>query len=338
MTGPLDDDMLDRFMRATDPALTPADAPLTVRHIAIRDRIMMDADPEARRRRPHLTLWLTSLPVAVTVVIVALIVITGIPLGSTPAVALTPPPLTFTKTGQTTSEVLMEAQRALAEDGTPAEPLRSATSTGWYLQMGQNAEGVTTTATVSPQITTVRWAPDGSGQFTVVAGEPYWGDGSPAPTLAPNAPPPGTVISDSNIPTGGIGVPTTDPPGSTEAEMAAWLVAMGLPADADAADLIDTINLAMNYWTLTNQQHSLLLKALLTRDDVDVVGTGRDRAGRDVVGITTDSTRFPGSRRLLLISTETGRIVAEEVLRTTPLGKLPAGSVISYTLWGLPTT
>jgi hypothetical protein len=57
-----------------------------------------------------------------------------------------------------------------------------------------------------------------------------------------------------------------------------------------------------------------------------------------VIGITADSARFPGTRRLLLISADTGRIVAEEVLRTTPEGKLPAGSVISYTLWGLPTT
>ncbi|WP_457101783.1 hypothetical protein [Microbacterium sp. P5_E9] len=329
-----DDDELGALLRRLDPALTPEDTPLTVAQVVLRDRITGAVAPAPARRRSPLLWWSAVIPALATVV-VALVVVFS--LVSVPrAVALTPTPVTFTDTGQTAKDVLALAQHALVSDGSPADPQRESTATGWYLQIDEH-QGETTVA-ISPQVTTLRWEPDQSGHVTVVAGTPYWADGSDNPIPPADAPSAGTFISDMTIPAGAFGAPTVDPPGATEAEMSAWLMTLGLPADADAADLIDTINLAMSYWTMTNQQHAVLLDLLLNRDDVEVAGTGTDRAGRPVIGITADSTRFPGTRRLLLIATDTGRIVAEEVLRTTAEGKLPAGSVISYTLWGLPTT
>lgn len=228
-------------------------------------------------------------------------------------------------------------QDALAPGGSLREPRREAISTGWYLQVDRH-DDATTTALISPQVTALKWAPDQSGHLTVFAGSSYWADGSDDPLPTTDTPIAGTLLTEMAIPAGTLGAPTIEPPGSTVGEMGAWLCVMGLPTDASAADLIDSINLAMSYWTMTNQQHSLLLQLLLQRDDVQVVGTSIDRAGRPVIGVAADSARFPGTRRLLLISADTGRIVAEEVLRITPDGDLSAGSVILYTLWDLPPT
>lgn len=326
----------ERRIRQARPDDLDRHAPLSDRARADLARIM--AGPPIEKpmprptRRPVRIAWAA---VAVAAVAVIAMVVSFSVLSAPRAVALTPPPLTFTATGQTAGEVLAGAERALAASASPQEPERGGSWTGWYTQLEMDADTIKTAA-ISPQVTALRWEPDQSGRTTVIAGTPYWADGSEDPVPAADGPPAGTVISDMTFPAGGLGLPTADPPGTTDADMSAWLTTMGRPAQRDAADLIDGIDMTMSYWTLTNQQHAILLRLLLTRDDVHVAGTGTDRAGRPVIGVSADSSRFPGSRRLLLISTDTGRIIAEEVLRTTPDGPLPAGSVMSYTLWGVP--
>lgn len=328
----LDDDELGAMLRDLDPAVTPEDASLTVAQLAMRDRITGVIKPTTLSRRSPLIWWSTLVP-AVATVVIALVV--ALSLTSVPrAVALTPSPLTFTKNGQTAREVLAVAQHTLDAKDSPEAPVRGSETTGWYMQVDD--DNGTTTVAISPQITTVQWKPDQSGRVTIIAGTPYWADGSDTDVPPTDAPAAGAVLSDMTMPAGNFQAPSIDPPPTTAPAMTAWLTVFGLPTDADSADLIDTITYAMSYWTMTNHQHAILLQLLLHRDDVRVEGTGTDRAGRSVIGVSSDSNRFPGSRRLLLISTVTGRIVAEENLRTAPQGKLPAGSVISYTLWGLP--
>jgi len=328
-----DDDELAERLRRLDPAITPQNTPLTAAQLAIRDRITgATAIPSKRLSYRRPLWWSAGIPALATFMVTLVVLFSFNP---TPkAVALTPAPLTFTNTGQSAVELLAAAKHAL-EERSPVKAERATTSTGWYLQVEH--QDATSTVVISPQVTTMRWRPDQSGEVLVVAGVPYWADGAQQPIPSADYVPPGTVISQMTVPAGEWGAPTVDPPGATIAEMTEWLQAMGLPVDADAADLIDTINLAMSYWTLTNQQHATLLHLLLSREDIEVVGTGLDRAGREVTAVAADSGRFAGTRRILLISSDTGRIVAEEVVRTTPDGDLPAGSVISYTLWGLPT-
>jgi hypothetical protein len=331
---PFDDDAVEDLLRRADPAHTDLDTPLTAAQITARDRITASTTLPSRHlpRRP--LLWGILLPVT-AVAVVALFVIVNIT--SAPrASALTPPPLTFTSTGQTPKDVLAVAERTLAKSKSPASAARFSQATGWYAQLAANEHNEITSATIAPQITTLEWDADLSGRLCIVAGTPYWADGATNPIPAHVAPTPGTVILDTTFTAGGVTAPTANPPGETVAEMQAWLTEFGLPADADAADLIGTINQVLSYWTLTNEQHALLLQILLGRDDVTVLGTGKDRAGRPVTGIAADSRRSPGSRELLLISAGTGRIIANETMRTTKTGALPAGSVTSYTLWGLP--
>ncbi|MBN9187231.1 hypothetical protein [Microbacterium sp.] len=269
------------------------------------------------------------------IAVVALFVITNMT-AAPRASALTPPPLTFTATGQTPKDVLTMAEHTLTRSPSPTSAVRYSQSTGWYAQLAANENNEITSATIAPQITTLEWAADLSGHLRVIAGTPYWADGATNAIPARTAPTPGTVILDTTFTAGGVTAPTTNPPGESVEEMRTWLTEFGLPSGADAADLIGTINQVLSYWTLTNEQHALLLQILLDRDDITVLGMGKDRAGRPVTGIAADSHRSPGSRELLLISASTGRIIANETMRTTKAGALPAGSVTSYTLWGLP--
>ncbi len=52
---------------------------------------------------------------------------------------------------------------------------------------------------------------------------------------------------------------------------------------------------AFALWTMSDQQHAVLLDMLLSRDDVAVLqGMTKDRASREVIGIAADSVALPG--------------------------------------------
>lgn len=324
-----DDDRLAAAMRAIDPARTPERTELTPAQIAIRDRITATGSTRPVRRRP--VLWLTTaLPAAAVLVVALIVVFTFAPVR--PAAA-TLKPLEFTNTGQTNQEVLDMARAALEKTRTgPAEAERSSVSLGWYAHIA-NPGAPGQRIAISPEITTYRWDADQSARITVVAAKPYWSDGSADAIPSDDALPAGTVISDTTFTAGSLGLANTAPPPTSPSEMLVWLEGMAFSEDPDAADLVDGISAAFSLWTMTDEQHATLLDLLLSRDDVTVLGTTKDRAGREVVGIAADSSRYPGVRKLVLISAETGRIVGVESFRTTAGENLPAGFVIEYTLW-----
>jgi hypothetical protein len=327
---PNDDEQLATVMRAIDPARTPELDTLTPAQIAIRDRITATRSIRPAHRRP--TLWLaTALPAAAILVMALVVVFTFAPVR--PAAALSPRPLAFTSTGQTSQEVLDMARAALQAKPTgPAQAARGSESLGWYAHIddpGTRGQRVA----ISPEITTYRWDADQSGRVTIVAAEPYWADGGSDGVPAEAAPAAGTVISDVTFTAESFALPTAAPPPTSSPDMLAWLTQMTLVDDPDAADLMDGVGAAFSLWTMTDEQHAVILDLLLSRNDVTVLGSTTDRAGREVVGVAADSSRYPGVRRLMLISKETGRIVGVESFRTTAGGDLPADFVIDYTLW-----
>lgn len=326
------DDDLAAAMRAIDPARTPELGTLTPAQLTIRDGITASGSSRPARRRP--ALWLaTALPAAAVLVVALIVVFTFAPVR--PAAAALKP-LKFTSTGQTNQEVLDMARAALETNPTgPAEAERGSVSLGWYAHIDNPGEPGQRVA-ISPEITTYQWDADQSGQITVVAAKPFWSDGSAGAIPSDDAPPEGTVISDTNFTAGSFYVPVLDPPPTSQEAMLTWLGRMTLSEDPDGADLMDAVATSFNFWTMTDDQQALLLNILLARDDVSVLGTTKDRIGRDVIGIGADSTRYPGVRRALLISQETGRITGMETFRTAAGENLPAGFVSDYTLWGSP--
>ncbi|PPF41871.1 hypothetical protein C5B85_18290 [Pseudoclavibacter sp. AY1F1] len=333
---------LETMMGELDPVRGAEDGELAPRHQALLARII--ATPATRRAaetpstpsRTRSGSWVllqrTATPIftRVAVSVVVLLVIVGLMMTPTnTAAARTPPPLEFQPTELTHQEVRTMLFEKLTANPAVTEAQRYARSVGWYLQYTEGDEDTSTA--ISPQVAELSWGEDRSGRFTLTAGVPY--KSVEAPQLVPeDAPAPGTVIVDEIYAAGEYDVPTsTTLPGDSPAQLREALEEYGGTPQASGFEVIEAISGLLAVWTLTDRQHGALLEILLSQPDVRVYGTTTDRAGRPVIGIAADSTS--GNRDVLLISTETGRVVGLETLRTTDWGDIPAGATTAYTIW-----
>ncbi len=327
------DDPLAPLMASIDPARTPAGADLTPARRALLERIKTGDDHVSPHRigvRKWRGVGVASAVIAACVVMAFVIVPNFL---ATPrANALTPPPLEYSPLSQTAEQVLDMATTRLTDSVGPGSPLRSADYTGWYLQVDNLPTGDARVA-ISPQVTSLTWAEDRSGHLTVVSGEPYWADDATGSVPTTAAPPAGEILTDVTFAAGEFDVPNANVPGTSPAEILNYLTDIGLPPDADAFTLIESTKRLLTLWTLTNEQHAALLETLLQRDDIQILGATTDRLGRDVVGVAAEAAAGSGLQDTLLISSTTGRIVGIETTRLTPLDSIPAGSVVSYTVW-----
>lgn len=327
----IDDERLSKLMMDIDPAVTPPDSALTPQQLDVLANIKAADEPMPQQRRPRkwwrVGIVSTVLAACVVAVLVLVPTLTRVPAAS----ALTPAPLDFAPLSSSPEQVLDMAKQHLSAAPSATGPRRAAAYTGWYLQVEHLPKGKTRAA-ISPQVTELSWSEDGSGTLKVTAGDPYWANGDKAQVPVDDAPEPGTILSESDFGPGEFDVPVSDEPGSTVAELTSTLQALGMPSDADTFTLMESVRQLLTLWTLTNAQHESLLSMVLQRDDVKVLGTATDRDGRNVVGITADSTTSD-LRDVLLISTATGRVIGFETIRTTEEGDVPAGAVVAYTLW-----
>jgi len=320
-------------MASIDPAVTPQTTDLSEAQRSLLESIKTGDGHVNRRRSGSWRRWsLGGVSAIIAVCAVILLVIVPILIRPAAAAAFTPPPLDYSEPTQTNEELLMMATTQLSRASGPPFAARAADYSGWYLQV-DNLPDAKTRVAISPQVTTFAWNEDRSGALKVVAGEPYWADGSIGNVPPTAAPLPGDVLTDVTFAPGEFDIPSVQPPGVAAAEMIATLTDIGLPADYDAFTLVETTNRLMTFWTLTNEQHSVILNLLLQREDVKVLGETTDRAGREVIGVAAESTAGSGLRDTLLISTHTGRIVGMETSRTTPIDGIPAGAVVAYTVW-----
>lgn len=264
---------------------------------------------------------------------IAVVLLVSVRYDTDPAQAMTPPGLEY-ESIQTGEEDFRDAIARLSTSGGPNKPLRMSRQLGWFSQIDMSASN-NDPVLIAPEIIELSWNEDLSAVMTVTAADTYWADGreegEPASTGTRE---PGTVISESHFDANEFGVPSSSLPGDSPSDLHDLMVAMGLPtAEAGAGNLIETIDSLMGLWTLTNHQQAILLQMLVDAGDYDVLGTATDRAGRQVVGIRAEPSIFPGIARVILVSTETGRIVGSETERTIDEAPLAAGDVIAYKLW-----
>lgn len=315
-----DDDRLTAMLRASNPARTPLDAGPDAAALAVRDRIM-GAGSTRPRALPRV-MWAAA--AAFVVIAVAAV---SILIPRAPAAAVTPAPIAFTD-GGAIGEVVRMAEERLATTPGPRSPSRFARSESWGLSVDVDEQR----SEIVPQVMTLEWNADLSGSMTVVAGEPYWPAGVARQGEGATTPP-GETLSEMEFAAGQWDTPVVDLPGSSREDMLALLTAFGMPESPTASDVIQAVTGVFEQWTLTNEQHGQLLRILEDAGGMTVLGSGTDRAGRDVVGVETKSI-FPGVEDLVLISAETGRIVGVESTRLAPDGIVLAGAVISYRMWG----
>ncbi|MBD8023450.1 hypothetical protein [Microbacterium gallinarum] len=327
----MNDDELERLLRGSSPASTPTDVGLSATHRAILERIV--AEPVGRMLSPaRLTLMVTA-PLAAVLAIFVVVISVFQPFAPAPAAAFGPPPLEYQPTSGSAEEAIHLAQGRLEQQTSVTEPLRQAVSTAWNLTIAEDGQA-DRTVVISPSVTELEWAEDLSGWLKVVAGEPFFADGSDVAVVATDeAIEAGTVLDERTFAPGEFPAQIPDA-ASLEPAALDDLLAAFAPDRSLAGDAFLAMHAVLNEWTLTNAQHSALLRGLSEYDDITILGTTIDRAGREVVGLEAPTSRL-GQAAVLLVSASTGRIVGLENSVTSDDNSLevPEGTVVSYTLW-----
>lgn len=339
-----DDDELARLMRAIDPL--PAEH--TARYEATQERVWarivqtIDAQPASRGRltRRARVAWGVSLP-AVAVILVALVVALVVNPFTAPAPAAAEglPALQYEASGLTLEEQLDQAREQLATSPGPAEPKREATTVAWYAHI--QMDGPDRGTVISPEVMTITWDETLEMRIVVTAGRAYvvGGDGEQPPTRD-DLPAEGTVLRDDVIPAEMNQIDGQPLPfmvaGSGIDFYRAYIAEQTAMREGGAAEALMVVEELLNNWTLTNEQEADILTVLGEYDGLELLGVTEDRAGRSVFGIS--AVTAPGyHREVLLVSTETGRILGSETiyLGDDPDFPLPTGSVMSYQMWDL---
>lgn len=315
------DDLLERALREADPAPTPRDARPDAAALRMRDRIIRSAT-RAPRRRARTLGWASALGAAVAATAIAVAVMVP----QTEAVAGGPEPLEFSE-ADSVDQTLNDARDALTSASGPAEPIRIVRTATWALDIN----GSTGETTVVPQLTTLEWAPDGSGKSTSVHGVPYDPEDAAA-NVGAEISSSGEVSYEIEFEPGQFTSPAAEGFGDSRDAVFSALEAYWMPADPDAADIVQAMTTMLGEWTLTNAQESQLLGILGESDGVQSLGTTEDRLGRPVAGLRVVSADGAVSD-VVLLSLETGRIVGVERTNLVENDLVRAGAIMSYTLW-----
>ena len=317
------DDEIDRLFRAANPVSASPDG-LNAEAIAVRESIIRGTYGPARERQG----WAWGrVAVAVAAIVAIVIVATNVLAPTHQAVALTPPPLQYDNP-QPLSTVVQEANERLESTVSVVQERRvSSLVWGWSIDLAkERVESV-------PQRITFEWAPETGSRSTIIAGEPYWPDGVRPEGIEESPYEPGetitqlvTALQDVKIPVDVMNLND----GSRES-MDRALTSLGATASSSSGEVLVVIGRLLSYWTLTNEQHSILIDRLVEAGGVTVLGESTDRLGRDVIGlrVTDPTTQYQDT---VLISRDTGRIVGMENELTAAQDFVPAG-VIGYTLW-----
>lgn len=319
------DDDLDRLFRAANPSGTFDSSTLTAAEISVREAIIRGTYRRPRRHARRIP-WAATVAV-VSAATVAVLVMVNVLAPAQQAIALTPPPLTYTAAG-VLPDVIDDAVRRLAEP--PDVVQRSSVhSVVW----GWNADLAEDRVEIVPQKITFDWAPGEPAVSTIVAGDSYWSENDRPEGVDPSPYRPGEVIDIVRTPPEEFTLPAEVQTlsGSTEPEMMAALASFGATSTSTSGELFAAVTGLLQYWTLTDEQQAALLRLLVRAGGMTVRGETTDRVGRDVVGLQVSSV-IPERVETIFISISTGRIVGMESELVKPLNGLPAG-VITYKMW-----
>lgn len=317
------DDEIDRLLRAVNPATASADE-LSVQAIAVRESIIRGTYAPARQRQG----WAWGrFAVAVAAIVAIVIVATNVLAPAQRATALTPPPLQYDN-AQPLATVVQEAKERLGSTVSVVQERRvSSLVWGWSIDLAkERVESV-------PQRVTFEWAPETGSRSTIIAGEFHWPAGVRPEGIEESPYQPGDTITqlvtapqDLKIPADVMNLND----GSRES-MDKALTSLGATESSSSGEVLVVIGRLLSYWTLTNEQHNILIDRLVEAGGVTVLGESTDRLGRDVIGlrVADPATTYQDT---VLISRDTGRIVGMENELTAAQDFIPAG-VIGYTLW-----
>ena len=253
----------------------------------------------------------------VTVVVLAV-------LEETPAAALTPPMLRAEAVSASASELLQEMALMNREQPRSGNAIRSQT---WALNTEIAPDGSITSSSTEPQWNEIIFHKDGSVRQRLVAADPFPGQ-SPKALAAP-----GTVIADEIIAAGDYQAPYSDVP-AEPASVGEYLARFAGEDNLTAGASIIEISSILSSTLLSEAQESACLAYLATLAGISAMGTVTDRLGRTGVAFRADD-RVPGEvEDILIISPESGRILAIETIYIgSGRDDIASPSVVNYTAW-----
>ncbi|MCK2037013.1 hypothetical protein KZC51_12815 [Microbacterium sp. SSW1-49] len=315
-----DNSSLGGMLRAASPARTAADAKPDAAALVARDRILNSGQPTHRRHRTVTIGWASGLALATASALIAAVLI--VPQTTARAGA----PLSSAALAPSVAEIVDEAQADLSMSSGPAAPQRFVRTASWNFSV----DAGTGELRVFTQLSTISWEPDGSGHVVLMnsperdpadaewyshAEMPFSGDVEEFPML------PGEFVT-----------PVMDPPAESLAGMQEALVALEMPDDPSAFEVVTAVTTLLGQWTLTNAQHAALLRIIEDAGGAEAVPATHDRLGRAVDGLRVMSPDGAVSD-VVLVSADTGRIVGVERTVVKADSLLPAGAILGSQLW-----
>lgn len=324
-------DRLSRRMREENPSSAHRTDPLSERALgelsyyeqaesvrASRDvRARAFRAPRVRRLRS-----ITGLVTASLMIVVALVLTFVRP---DAAVASTPPLLSLTPLQTAASELLETLRMSTLNGPNTSSTIRAQT---WALSTSLAEAGSIEYSEIEPQWSETTFAADGSVHFTLVAAEPFEGQ------EGKNLPLPGTVLAEETYTSEEWAFPAESGPPADSTEVADYLANFSGNPSLTAGDALREIAGILSNYVLSRAQEAALLGYLQTLPGLALAGETTDRLGR--AGIAFRATdREPGEfEDLLIISPESGRIIAAETIYVGPdRAETASPAVISYTAW-----
>lgn len=275
------------------------------------------------RRHPRRMGLRVALATAACVAVASAVVAISVALDGEPAAAATPQPLSFTSP-TSTQRVVAHATDRLAEDDGVDVPSRSVRSVAWGIVIDDGA----LRPPVIPQFISLDWDEDQSGTSVIVEGRTERTTAAQVGRVLATD----EVLSEQTYGPGEFGVPSAALPPESDTGVRGLLASVGMPVSPTSGDVVQAMVTAMELWTLSDEQHAVLLKLIAENGKVDAVGESTDRLGRKVTGLRLASS-VEGNEDTVLISVDSGRIVGVESQRTVGDNVVPAGTVVDYRMW-----
>ncbi|RLP75203.1 hypothetical protein D9V32_09875 [Mycetocola tolaasinivorans] len=333
-------DSLVGLMARIDPAITPLDAPLDERDLAVLARVQLAGETVHNRtglrargttaERAARNRWfrVPSLAIAASLVAVLGITATSVSLwpgSSTAARAETPAQLVAEPLDVTPQKLLESVSSNLLVRSVPVDTHR-VRSQYWALEFRPDNPP----QTIEPERSDIEFYANGTTALQIRA----LGRADSAGRLPPgtSGEAAGALIKQRTFAAGQYPFFFADPAGVTD--WGAYLRAgQALDASATTGDYLSAVRTLLSERTLTALQQSELLRFISTLPDLRVDGTVTDRLGRAGTSLSSE-TRDAGNMRDVLIVTPTRGVIAHESVYTgSDRRDLTAPAVIDYTAW-----
>lgn len=328
-------DEIERRVRAARPVSGHRNLPLSDRAKRELADVLLTGTPRQplrKRRRPRRRAFLLAAMATIAAVIVGGVGLTSL-LGSQHVYAATPALLKVSAMHQTAQDLLTTlGDQLIAKQDRPQRNGFTIKVQAWTLQV--NDDGKATSTVIVPEEYAIAVSRDGSRRQRVTSAGPQNSDGSSASSDA--GPPPGHLLWEESWKPGDYKPLFADPAPLDAAKYEKYfgaVIGTGNLPNAAAAAIQEVTDLLLEQ-KLSSRQEGALLQYLAGLPDLKTAGEVTDRLGRDGIAFTAKNPDRPEYESQIIVSPESGRILATETIYTGHTRTdIASPSVVGYYAW-----